>query len=140
MISRILFATDFAAVTRKAEDYALAIARAMGASVTMLHVVEPIEGADDEMLQKFLSDLAEKASVNAGKVATRFREANINADVRVEIGRRWEVIVDTAASEEYDLIVLGSHLIRDGKKVYIGSTTHKVFFAARTALLLVPNE
>ncbi len=140
MISRILFATDFAAVTHNAEDFALAIARSMGASVTMLHVVEPIEGADDELLQKFLSELAEKASVNASEVAARFREANVNADVRVEIGRRWEVIVDTAADEEYDLIVLGSHVIHDGSKIYIGSTTHKVFFAARTPLLLVPNE
>ncbi|ACY15846.1 universal stress protein [Haliangium ochraceum] len=140
MIKTILFASDFSNLTDRAQSYALDLARATGAKVTLIHSVEPIEGAgDDEYVAKLLEGRVQDARSKSQSVVAAFEEAEIACDVRVEVGKRWKAIVDAASSGDYDLVVLGSHKINDGDKVYLGTTTHKVFFATEVPLLVVPS-
>jgi nucleotide-binding universal stress UspA family protein len=138
VIKTILFASDFTSITDHAETYALDIARAMSAKVTLIHSIEPVDGANDDV-KGFLEGRRADAIHKGEVVAKRFRDAGIDCEVRVDIGKRWKVIVDTATNERYDLVILGSHKVLDGDKVYLGTTTHKVFFATDVPLLVVPS-
>lgn len=141
MIKKILFASDFTGITTKAEGYAMSIARSMGAEVTVLHAVEPIaDSTSDSAVEKFLDTKKKNAEAQAEKVADRFRAEGVKATVHVEIDKRWKSIIDTSKDGDFDLVILGSHKIHDGDKVYLGTTTHKVFFAADLPLLVVPAE
>jgi nucleotide-binding universal stress UspA family protein len=138
VIKTILFASDFTAITDNAEKYALDIAKAMGAKLTLIHSVEPVDGANDDV-KGFLEGRKADAHRKGEAVAERFRKEGVDCEIRVEIGKRWKVIVDTATNDQYDLVILGSHKVRDGDKVYLGTTTHKVFFATDVPLLVVPS-
>lgn len=138
MLKKILFATDFSQLTDHAESYTRAIASAMGATVTLLHSVEPIEDAqDDAGVARFLDAKRDTALRKATGVIERFKADGIECEVRVLVGKRWKVIIEQ--SEEFDLVILGSHKVEDGDKVYMGTTTHKVFFAINKPLLVVPS-
>lgn len=140
MINRILVATDFSPMTRRAEDYAMTVAKAVGAKVTVLHAIEPVEGgAGDKSLDAFLEARKDKALADCQAVAARFKEAGVDAEARVELGKRWKTIADLSANHAFDLVVLGSNKIHDGNKVYLSTTTHKVFFSVDVPLLVVPS-
>ncbi len=137
MIKTILFATDFTSITARAEAYALSIAKAMGASVTLIHAIEPVDGATDE-IQGFLESRRKSAENKIEEIAARFRAEDVECHTRVEIGKRWKAVADAGSGGPFDMVVLGSHKIRDGDKVYLGTTTHKVFFATDVPLMVVP--
>lgn len=141
MIQRILFASDFSTITERAQTYAMEMARALGARVTLIHSIEPIEGAaDDGYVTKLQESREHAARAKAGELVAVFTGAGIACDVRIEVGRRWKTIVDVANTGEYDLVILGSHKIHEDDKVYLGTTTHKVFFATDVPLLVVPYK
>jgi hypothetical protein len=48
VIKRILFASDFSTITERAQEYAMELAKGTGAHVTLIHSIEPIEGAADD--------------------------------------------------------------------------------------------
>lgn len=141
MIKRILFASDFSTITERAQEYALQIAKPLGAHVTLIHTIEPIEGASDDSYVAKLQESRERAArVRADEVLALFTDAEVECDVRVEVGKRWKTIVDAANTGEFDLVILGSHKIHEDDKVYLGTTTHKVFFAVDVPLLVVPYK
>jgi nucleotide-binding universal stress UspA family protein len=142
VIKRILLSTDLTTISRRAEEYGLEIARATGAEVHLLHVIEPIEGAtdEDEHIANFIKSQTSKARVKADKLAAEFAAADVTCEIKIEPGRRGDVILQLATDSDYDLAILGSHMMRDGAKVYVGTTTHKVFFQATFPLLVVPFE
>jgi nucleotide-binding universal stress UspA family protein len=142
LIKRILFATDFSKITERAEEYAIDIAKATGARVDILHAIEPVKGVKkgDKVFEKFFADLEKTAKAKAAKLIESFEEAGVECDVRVEIGKRSEVIIEQGAAGNYDLLILGSHVVHDGGKVYVGTTTHKVFFGADIPLMVVPYK
>jgi nucleotide-binding universal stress UspA family protein len=141
VIKRILFASDFSTITERAQQYAVELARALGARVTLIHTIEPIEGAtDDSYVAKLQESREHAARAKADEVLALFTKAKIEGDVRVGVGKRWKTIVDAANSGEFDLVILGSHKIHEDDKVYLGTTTHKVFFAVDVPLLVVPYK
>jgi nucleotide-binding universal stress UspA family protein len=141
MIKRILIATDFSPMTRRAEEYAMSVAKALGSKVTVLHAIEPVEGAEgDKALDAFIEARKDRARADCDAVVARFTEAGVEAESRIELGKRWKTISDLAADNAFDLVVLGSHKIHDGNKVYLSTTTHKVFFSADVPLLVVPSN
>ena len=141
MIQKILLASDFTGITSNAERYAMDIARATKASVTILHAVEPIADSEgDSAVERFLDTKKIAAEKSGEALAAQFRKEGIDCTIQVAIGKRWKIIVDTASAAKFDLVILGAHKIHDGDKVYLGTTTHKVFFAAHLPLLVVPAE
>jgi len=139
---RILFAKDFSPISDRAESYACQFAAGCNARVVILHAIEPIagmeEGADDH-LTKFLDNLRSKAETRAVEVVNRFRDRDVDCDVVIQVKPRWKAVVDVAAQENADLIVVGSHAIQEDGKMYIGTTSHKVFFSTDRPIMVVPQ-
>ena len=135
---RLLVATDFSATGRAAEEHALGLAERLGASCLLLHVIEAIDG-DDEDISNFYKSLEERAQTQFEPVLKRFANAGVECQARTAVGQRWQKIVEVAESEGFDLIAVGSRSL-SGDRPSFGTTSHRVFFATHVPLLVVRTE
>ena len=134
----ILVPTDLTERTGKALELAGQLASRTAGRVTLLHVVETIEGLPRDELQPFYERLERKAR-KAMELLTQHasREAPAVARVVVE-GRRAEEIVRYAAANEVDLIVLASHRVKPSRiDRDWGTMSYKVGILAQCPVLLV---
>lgn len=138
MHRRIVVALGAPPASEAVEAHALFQAKASGAPVVLVHAIEPIDGEpDDPEIQAFYARVREQAEDWLEAARARFAEAGVEASVRVEVGKRWERIVEVADEEGADLLVIGSRPTVEGERLRLGSTSHGVFFAARCPLLVV---
>ena len=133
MFGCILIATDGSELSDRAVDQGLALAKAVGAKVTILRVTSqpaPVvyEGIMvalpvDEITQEIAKSV-EKYFVTLRAKATAL---GIDAEtVQVENDFPWQVIIDTARDKGAGLIVMASHGRRGLSAVLLGSETQKV--------------
>jgi universal stress protein A len=131
----ILVPTDLTERTGKALELASQLA---AGRVTLLHVVETIEGLPREELQPFYERLERKAR-KAMELLTQHARREAPAVARVVVlGRRAEEIVRYAAANEVDLIVLASHRVKPSRiDRDWGTMSYKVGILAQCPVLLV---
>jgi nucleotide-binding universal stress UspA family protein len=144
-IRRILVPIDFSEASRAAFDYAIELARSVGASVDVLHVwevptflapgsavvvgasgtslVEMVRTAAEDGLEKFVTDAAA-------------RGAKVN-EWRAEPGSPAFAITEAARTAEYDLIVIGTHGRTGLSRALIGSVAERVVRHAPCPVLTV---
>lgn len=145
-IKRILHPTDFSPGAEAAFEQARRLAHRHGAELHLLHVAptfgeDPARGAfkaatdedafyrklrdeADERMQQLIDAHAEDGHVPVKRVHSR----------GVEPG---EVILDYAASEDVDLIVLGTHSRRGMRRLLLGSVAEKVTHRSQCPVLVV---
>ena len=107
----ILSPVDFTEKNRPALDVVLEMAQQNGARVTLLHVIERVEYAEDEEIREFYTVLEEKARANLAAMTQRFVEEGIVVEQGIVFGRRGPEIVRYSIEHQADLIVLSSHKI-----------------------------
>ena len=138
MFEKILVATSFDDLSQKVEDCALQMAKWSGGHCNLVHAIEPIDHAEDDPETKaFYDGLQSKSAGQLEEISARFGEAGVSCEATVLIGKRWQVLTETAESWGADLIVIGSRpTIQDGAP-RLGSTSHQVFFAGVFAELRI---
>lgn len=106
-------------------------------SLTLLHVIETIEGVPESELEDFYARLREKAEETLGIWADRLGgDGRVRHEIR--LGRRSREIVAYAREQDVDLIVLTSHAIdpeRPGEG--LGTISHRVALLAPCSVLLL---
>lgn len=147
-IKTIAVPLDFGAPSRKALGYARAFAEQFGASLHLLHVVSvpwvagafaatpsdvPVEEPAGAMVQELIDD-----------ANRQLREALPEAEIRafgvrtfVQVGDPREVILEHAARERIDLIVMGTHGRTGTAHLLLGSVTERVVREAPCPVLTV---
>lgn len=135
----LLVAVDFAPDKQAVLDRAVALAKANGAKLTLLHVVEYAALAysgDLIMPEEVVVD--QEMADQARKQLEELRQARglSDADLVVEIGTPKQEIARVAAERDVDLIVLGSHG-RHGLQLLLGSTANGVLHQAPCDVLAV---
>lgn len=141
--SHILCPYDFSDSAERALEYAAALARVLGAKLTLLQVLEWFSGEEprleDELTVPELQiDLAEGARSRL--------EAVVPADLRgpgrsralVAAGRPHRAVLRVADERGVDLIVLGVHCGRELDRSLFGSTMNHVVREAVCPVLAVP--
>jgi nucleotide-binding universal stress UspA family protein len=133
MFGRILIATDGSELSERAVDQGLALAKAVGAKVTILRVTSqpaPVvyEGIMvalpvDEITQEIAKSVEKYFVTLRGKATALGIDAET---VQVENDFPWQVIIDTARDKGAGLIVMASHGRRGLSAVLLGSETQKV--------------
>jgi nucleotide-binding universal stress UspA family protein len=133
MYGRILIATDGSDLSEKAVDQGLALAKAVGAKVTILRVTSqpaPIvyEGV---MVALPVDEISEEIAKSVEKyfVTLRSKAGALGIDpetIQIENDFPWQVIIDTARDKGAGLIVMASHGRRGISAVLLGSETQKV--------------
>jgi universal stress protein A len=134
----ILVPTDLTERTERALDLAVHLASHTGARVTLIHVIERIQGLSINELKPFYARLERKALKTMDAWQRRAREGEPAVATVVVQGARAEEIVTYAAANDVDLIVLASHRVnaslvnRDW-----GTISYKVGILAQCPVLLV---
>ena len=112
MFENILVPTDLTENSRKALDIAVKLAsNEDAAKITLLHVVETIEGAGEEEFKDFYERLEKRAAKGMEKMADEFRDRGISIDWKILYGNRVREIVKFAFENDISLIILSSHRI-----------------------------
>jgi nucleotide-binding universal stress UspA family protein len=134
---RILVPLDFTAKNGRAVAIAAGLALEPGAEVTLLHVVERIEGSPAE-LRRFHRSLVQRARSKMRPVAARLARSGVSAREEVVVGRRVPEILRAAADSGADLIVMSSHRVhlRDAGGDW-GTISYQVGILAPCPVLLV---
>ncbi len=137
MFQRILVPVDLTQKNTHAVKTARDLAAESGGTVTLLHVIETLDLPFEE-LEGFYARLEEKARRAMDEMAAPLQKAGLSFARRVSYGRRAEEIVDFAAEEDSDLIILSSHRI-DLENPGSSWTTlsYKVAILAQCPVLLV---
>jgi nucleotide-binding universal stress UspA family protein len=124
---RLLCATDLSARSHRALLRALAVAKPLGAQVTLLHVRDPQQLADESVHDR--SELARSIGAND-------LPSNQPVDVQVRSGNFVETIALVARETNADLIVLGSQQRRPWASL-VGTTAEQVIALSGIPALIV---
>lgn len=133
MYDRILIPTDGSELADKAVDQGLALAKTVGAKVTIVRVTNvpaPMvyEGVvvalpTEEIREEIAARVADHFKALKAKAAA----AGVDVEtVHLEDDNPWKVIIDTANAKKADLIMMASHGRRGLSAVLLGSETQKV--------------
>ncbi|GAA6133350.1 universal stress protein [Oceaniserpentilla sp. 4NH20-0058] len=155
MKHHILYATDLGLYSPYVMKKLSRMAISMGAVVDILHVIEPIGVFAESILRSYLGDderrylhqygldkvlLSIKKQVEEA-LDNEYKEVLSGAcveNVMVELGRPSQVIVETAADRQADLIVLGSHGQYSPNNAALGSVASKVVQTSHVPVLVIP--
>ena len=143
-IKRILVGTDFSPDADGALAYALALAKALHASLHLLHVVEnplaaglwssDIYSAEIAGLQ---INLMRDAEEHLRRTIVTLDRSGVTLTTDVRTGRPAPGIVAFARTKETDLIVLGSHGRTGLSHLLMGSVAEQVVRTASCPVLVV---
>ena len=133
MYDRILIPTDGGELADKAVDQGLALAKVLGAKVTILRVTAMPAPMVYEGVVVALPTEDLRAEI-AARVAEHFTRLKSKASgfgvpvetVHAENDSPWQMIIETAKEKGADLIVMASHGRRGLSAVLLGSETQKV--------------
>ncbi len=150
LVRRLLFATDFSDCAARAQEYALMLATACGASLDILHVLEFQPGMDPEypVNSLYLGQLRKEATSHLDALVNQAARLGLKVQTHQVTGIPSRQITVTAKERDIDLIVLGTHGRTGLEHVLLGSTAERVVAWAPCPVLtvrlepaqLLPNE
>ena len=137
-VKRILLPIDGSATAEAAARFAEDIARSENETVIVLGVVVPIPPAADgapsvtDAIRVFMSE-------QVAAEAERVRQAGVNAEeLVIEADSPAAGILEAAAEQSADVIVMGTHGRTGIVRAVIGSVADKVVRSSTVPVLLVP--
>ena len=132
LVRRILFATDFSSCANHAEEYVAFLARAYGATVDVIHVLEIYEGTYVTTIQDHRE--TDERLADTGR---RLQQNTVNVTTQQKTGNPDVLICETATEDHADLIVLGTHGRTGLSHILLGSTAERVLTMAPCPVLTV---
>lgn len=141
-VNRILAPVDFSEVSQYSLDAAASLASQLGASVVILHSVEPVYFAGTmfgpEINVPHLVEEQRRAAKSAMEtMLKRMEKKGVRAVGMVETGVPQDVILKTAAAKKCDLIVMGTHGRSGVTHMLLGSVAEKIVRSATCPVLTV---
>ncbi len=138
---RILVATDFSDVSDAALDYAINLAKAVGAKITLAHVYEiPVYGFPSGAMvasPEFAVSVMTAAQEAAKTACVAHAQAGVEITPVVSRGSTWEEVHRIAEEVSADLIVIGTHGRRGISHVMLGSVAEKIIRTATLPVLTI---
>jgi nucleotide-binding universal stress UspA family protein len=141
MYRHILIPTDGSELAERGVAHGLALAKSLGAGVSVIFVVEPITEMTVSEFLEAVATLAEQRKKQATSVLDRAanaaKEAGVSCEtVQVENRQPHQAIIAAAEDKGCDLIVMSSHGRSGLSMLLIGSVTNKVLTLAKTPVLV----
>ena len=142
MYRHILIPTDGSELAERGLAHGLALAKSLGARVSVIFVVEPfseMSGRLRDAVATYAEMRKEQATSALHRAANAAKEAGVSCEtIQVENGRPHEAIIGTAKDKGCDLIAMSSHGRSGLSMLLIGSVTNKVLTQAKTPVLVCP--
>ncbi len=136
LLSLVLVPVDFSAITQPLVQYAAVLARAAGARIELLHVLDgrtPAETADRWQA----TPRAEFAETQLRELAASPALAALNVGTLVCLGDPEQIIPAIAAGHGAGLLLIGAHGVSGLTRFLMGGTAEAVLRAAPCPTLLV---
>ncbi len=138
---KILFCTDFSDNSRPARELAIDYAKAFGAQLVVLHVIdyENLPGYVDwaEKLRELLDDVDRIAHERLQALVKECADRVTDVKILCRTGMTAKEIVSTASEESVDLIVVGTHGRTGVKHLVMGSVARTVLKTAHRPVLIM---
>jgi len=143
-IKSILVPTDFSGPSESALTHALALARQLGARLTLLHVVEPIATTDFEAAFPLVIENEKAKKFCEGVLTQTAEKFEIEPELLekklVRFGRPFNEIANAARTLKVDLIIIATHGYTGLKHTFLGSTAERVVRHAPCPVLVVRTK
>jgi nucleotide-binding universal stress UspA family protein len=141
-IADILVPTDFSEHAQKALEYATTLAKALGATLHIVHVVEPLIypsdwGYSQLGLSELEQELSRMAQQEIAKLVEQVRAQGVSVRGEVLYGRASEQIIRYAKEHNIGLIAMGTHGWSGLEHFLFGSTTERVLRKAKCPILAI---
>jgi universal stress protein A len=141
-IKRILAPTDFSDYSKKALHYAVRFAEQFGATLTVLHVVEPVIPTTDgfgafQVPAIDVGVLQKNAAASLASLVGDEVDELVPVKTLVRCGPPSQEIVSVAKDEDIDLIIIATHGYTGLKHLLLGSTAERVVRHAPCPVLTV---
>lgn len=143
MYTNILIPTDGSVLAEKAVQHGIALAKRIGAKITVLTVLPPFHmvTTDTQMIEdtpaQYKVRMQKHAEKTLGAVADVAQAAGVACEtVDVEHEHPYRAIIDTAEAKGCDLIVMASHGRRGISAIVLGSETVKVLTHSKIPVLV----
>jgi nucleotide-binding universal stress UspA family protein len=136
MFKHILVAIDGSAYSHEALPAAVEMAKKFDSEILVLHVSEHDRGR----AVIYTLETPAAATMMVANAVKQLQDAGLTAKgqlVDVAAGHVSKAIVETAAANGIDLIVMGSRGLSDVQGMMLGSVTHKVMQSAVIPVLVV---
>ena len=130
-IRKILVPIDFSDYSKNSLKYAASFANKFSAEITLIYVVEPvIYPPDFSMGQIAIPSVNAEWDLKANEQLEKLGKQEIPESIKVSIiiktGKPFLEIIDTAAEENIDLIIISTHGHSGVEHILFGSTAEKV--------------
>ena len=146
-IRKILLCTDGEPHTARAEEYALTLALCCGAGLTALYVIDPflkkftneIYAVNrDECREHLESSLRREGEEALGRFTEKASLRDVPVVTQIGHGAPEEVIADMAADGGYDIVILGSKVLKSWRERFESvNLPEKVFRRITVPVLFV---
>jgi nucleotide-binding universal stress UspA family protein len=140
-IKRILVPLDFSTNSRRALDYADGVARKFDASLHLVHVCEvpSMITASMDAYAIAYTDWSQRLGEEAERELVKTSNALKGLTVTTEVlfGSAAAAIVEAAATNKADLIVMGTHGRRGVSRWWLGSVAERVLRTSHQPVLVV---
>lgn len=122
-------------------DYAIGLASQLGAHVTLLHVMQSLSFAGAEMgvtvPYAYFESLEAEIISRMHAYLERVRVAGLRGERLVVHGVPFQVILETAKTQQVTLILMGTHSRTGLRHLFLGSVAEKVVRLAQCPVLVV---
>lgn len=153
-MKKVLIALDYDSTAQKVAESGMALAKKLGAQVTLLHITTnssyysstghiPVKGFASYMDAVPLvleSELDMKTAAQLFLDNSKKHLKDVNIHTMVKEGELSETILKVAADIKADIIVLGSHSRRWLENIIMGGVTEKVLKLTTIPLFIVPTK
>ena len=131
-MQRIMLATDFSERSDRALRRAVLLAKAEGAVLDLVHVV------DDDQPRRIVEHEAEDARILLGELAQSLRTAEgLACAAEVVLGDPFAGIAGAVADKKPDLLVIGPHRRQILRDAFVGTTAERTIRSVDCPVLMV---
>lgn len=139
-VRRILVPTDGSDNSVRASEYAVSVAKLLGAEIVVLYVIDTV--VLDQVARVSERDGVERELKSDGERYLKYAvgvagHEGVKASSLMAKGRPFEQIVHLAKGLKMDLIVMGTYGRRGAERILIGSVAERVIEYATCPVLVV---
>jgi nucleotide-binding universal stress UspA family protein len=145
-LKKLLVPLDGSKVSEQALPHAITLARAAGAQLTLLHVLDPLVeasvgvrpfGLNMTHPDWVLDDALDRVNTHLSDIAAGIANEELKVDTLAVVGYPAEAIVDEAKRTHSNMIVMATHGYSGIRRWALGSIADKVLHETSTPLLLI---
>ncbi len=140
MFKHILVPTDFTEKSRESIKIASQLASTFAGScnITLLHVIELIEGATYEEFSDFYEKLKRRSDKKLDELVASFSKKGLKLCKKTVVGNRVKEILNFIEENAVDLVVLSSHKVEPEQGLQgWGTISYKVGLLAPCPVMMV---